>query len=328
MKNLTILTIGALALAPCNVFSQGIYGVNSYVEGGTGIILKAWIAYRDTTVGESRTYVLVDWGDGTGLDTLHGGSLGSDARGSLCIFYGNHDYASYGTYTIEIFDSIRASGIHNMPPPADAGFCHKRTVVLNGYYNTSPGCGGWSSEREYVISMGTAGDSVDFGYTIVCLDLEGNPRDYELVPPACVDTSEYTYPPGMRMDNGIMTMAIPDSDYSYAFAMKVTEYMLDGVTYIGEGIFEFVVTFENVLSAIQNPSGQSSLAVYPNPSDGIVYFSSLDRTTRIRVCDANGREVEYHRMGNAIDLSHLAPGLYLVQIVSESFTETAKIILQ
>lgn len=74
-------------------------------------------------------------------------------------------------------------------------------------------------------------------------------------------------------------------------------------------------------------------AIYPNLSDGIVYFRCPDSTTdcKVSVYDAAGNQVydkEDLRDGDQIDLSFCAKGLYLVRLLIDSKTRTEKIILK
>lgn len=66
----------------------------------------------------------------------------------------------------------------------------------------------------------------------------------------------------------------------------------------------------------------SGTSVYPNPTDGIVYFDSKEyQAGDIKIYNANGQllYVSYQDPVSTIDLSKYKPGMYLVEINAESF---------
>ncbi len=67
------------------------------------------------------------------------------------------------------------------------------------------------------------------------------------------------------------------------------------------------------------PQENSMVAMFPNPSSNFIKFNSDYDTLKISICDLNGRvvmETDYLK-DNAIDISHLATGVYAV-IIQES----------
>ena len=56
--------------------------------------------------------------------------------------------------------------------------------------------------------------------------------------------------------------------------------------------------------------------VYPNPTDGCVYISATT-SAQVSIYDANGQNV-MRGNGRCFDLSHLAPGLYLVEVIEST----------
>lgn len=339
MRKLFVLICMLVALGTCKVSAQEIYGINSYVDCyGTGILIKVYTGYRDTTYAASKSYLLMEWGDGTGIDTLFGGVAGITPRGAECVFSGIHEYASHGTYTIEVFDSIRDPGIDNIHPSALNDFCHERVMVLDSFHNSSPGCGTGRCDVEYLSSMGVFEDSlyVNVGF----YDDEGNPRLMELVPPACVDSSKYTFPPGVRFHNGEMAIAVPDSNYSYAFAVRITEFKLDGVTFLGEGIEEFVVTFDELLSITEKLNQQrSAISIYPNPGNGTVYLKGIEdgewdmENCSITVTNSIGQSIQHEAVETGtsqlqLDLTAQPSGIYIITLSDGANMWRGKVVRQ
>jgi len=73
----------------------------------------------------------------------------------------------------------------------------------------------------------------------------------------------------------------------------------------------------------------NSIRFYPNPTTGIITISLLENAS-VSVIDLSGKQVMTRNleMGDAtLDMSSLTKGLYLIQVVGESYTKTEKIIL-
>jgi hypothetical protein len=56
--------------------------------------------------------------------------------------------------------------------------------------------------------------------------------------------------------------------------------------------------------------------VYPNPTDGRISISTTT-SAQVSIYDANGQKV-MHGNGRCFDLGHLAPGLYLVEVIEST----------
>ncbi len=89
-----------------------------------------------------------------------------------------------------------------------------------------------------------------------------------------------------------------------------------------------------------NKSGlvsQTVLQLYPNPSTGLIqvsYFSESDGKIDLRIYDLMGRAVYVEnnnvRSGNSeiqLDLGHLAPGIYMVEIMAGTTKDTGRIVI-
>jgi len=68
---------------------------------------------------------------------------------------------------------------------------------------------------------------------------------------------------------------------------------------------------------------QINIILYPNPANDKIYLkmnNSLNNSAQIVICDATGKTVltqTYNGNETTIDISSLAPGIYLVQSVSD-----------
>ncbi len=101
----------------------------------------------------------------------------------------------------------------------------------------------------------------------------------------------------------------------------------------GDGIsFDFTVSFP---LALDQEEELNSLALFPNPSDGIVWLNSSFNLKRIIVQDALGKLVyEKNAFNNGnekaikLDLNHLKSGLYYINIQNNKESTTQKLILK
>lgn len=95
-------------------------------------------------------------------------------------------------------------------------------------------------------------------------------------------------------------------------------------------------TCNNLASKIAIPSDEEivdsdEIIIYPNPSDGNFYvgFDNLDTTYSIEIISFAGQKVfeKQNTTDAAIAVSHLAKGIYIVQIITDSKTIIKKIII-
>ncbi len=64
----------------------------------------------------------------------------------------------------------------------------------------------------------------------------------------------------------------------------------------------------------QMPAGNNEVAIFPNPTRGIVYIQSKESAINIRVFTVEGKLVMEYNDVKKIDITHLADGLYTIQI--------------
>ncbi len=80
-------------------------------------------------------------------------------------------------------------------------------------------------------------------------------------------------------------------------------------------------------------AGQNELTfdIYPNPAKNRIYVASNLQESQIQVYDITGKLVLKTQMQfgeNAIDISAMAPGVYLARILAEGKSQTKKLIIQ
>lgn len=94
-------------------------------------------------------------------------------------------------------------------------------------------------------------------------------------------------------------------------------------------------TCNNLSSKIVKPTEEiadsDEIIIYPNPSDGNFYvgFNNLDATYSIEISSFTGQKVfeKQNTTDAAIAVNHLAKGIYIVQIITDSKTIIKKIII-
>jgi hypothetical protein len=73
---------------------------------------------------------------------------------------------------------------------------------------------------------------------------------------------------------------------------------------------------------------RNEISVYPNPVSDVLYFDEADsEIEKIIFYDISGRKVLEQNQVNAIDVSHLEKGTYILKIVVEQGIQTKKIII-
>ena len=157
----------------------------------------------------------------------------------------------------------------------------------------------------------------------------------------------------VNLDTGVATMVGP-LDIDLEWAQDVTIDPADNTMYISGNLLEesFVYTVNlstghatllgtsnlaeyGGFSMPGNPLGvaqqtQESIALYPNPTTGNVVLSTPQGMDiqEVRLYDSTGKNMDIHTDFPTIDLSAMAPGIYLMQVVTENGTITKKIVKQ
>ena len=70
------------------------------------------------------------------------------------------------------------------------------------------------------------------------------------------------------------------------------------------------------------------IAVYPNPTNGIINISGVEKVDRIKVFSINGQLVNEAFNTNRIDLSSERSGLYMIEIQHDGKTSVNKLIVR
>ena len=143
------------------------------------------------------------------------------------------------------------------------------------------------------------------------------------------------YPNIMLVDS---TTSEPDSKGYITYRVKTNGSVIDGdqienTAYIFFDFNSAIVTNTTVTEVEVDDSGfdymdQSSVGVYPNPSNQEYYIVSDKSITAVRVFDQQGKLINYSFDFNQklVDLFDNSPGIYFMQIVLDNQTITKKLI--
>jgi len=111
-----------------------------------------------------------------------------------------------------------------------------------------------------------------------------------------------------------------------------------GQTHIGVppfGSYEVEVISAEGCSAISEPYiasvginylDNTSIKVYPNPTESIINIESEEEVIEIRIVDISGKSMSIEPSNNSIDLSSFKNGTYFLHITTENGTATLKIV--
>ena len=88
-------------------------------------------------------------------------------------------------------------------------------------------------------------------------------------------------------------------------------------------------SYSNVIAI--NPINSLSISIYPNPAKGMVSILSLVNNGRLNICNLLGKtiisQIITDRL-NKVNIEGLAPGIYIVNILSADSKITSKMIVQ
>jgi hypothetical protein len=101
------------------------------------------------------------------------------------------------------------------------------------------------------------------------------------------------------------------------------------------GAYEYIESTLNINDLVDEISKANNIIPFPNPVSDELHLIHLDLESKIQIFDIVGRKYDVEVIPNPelqgvkIDLSHLDPGSYVVQIFSEKgMTKNFKIIKQ
>lgn len=85
----------------------------------------------------------------------------------------------------------------------------------------------------------------------------------------------------------------------------------------------------NITALAVSDVSKTQVKVYPNPVVDILNVEAASKVSTVQVFDLTGKVVSSHALSavkNQVDLSKLAPGVYVVNIQTENGTQSVKIV--
>lgn len=92
------------------------------------------------------------------------------------------------------------------------------------------------------------------------------------------------------------------------------------------GVVNAAAAVEAVAQASVGEVTEVALSVYPNPAADWAVVSCSEPIEQMRVMDLNGRLCNVNIDGQKVDVSHLIPGIYFIQIETISGVKTVKLV--
>jgi hypothetical protein len=95
---------------------------------------------------------------------------------------------------------------------------------------------------------------------------------------------------------------------------------------------DVICVFDPKMVGIQQfrPGKVNDISVFPNPATDQIIIKSSKEITRVKVCNITGTEVysgNFNETPVEIPTSGLAPGVYLVEVVTKSGRYTRKVVV-
>jgi len=184
------------------------------------------ITHTKLSAPADRPELVLNWGDGSPLDTIRRTNIQDDTTRDLrrSEYVAFHDYPNLGVYTLSFDDQNRNAGVINVPNSVSVSFCVKTQLVIGAA--TGPNCSARFLNspiqdaclgQPWVHNPGAYdvdGDSLSFERA-VCLGLE------------CLPIAGYFFPgPNYTIDpvTGTITWNAPDTQGEYNIAFIVREW--------------------------------------------------------------------------------------------------------
>jgi hypothetical protein len=310
-------------------YSQDLKAGEIYIQNISGLTYKATAqVYQHSPTFIPRPFILLDWGDGSPLDTLQGGIDGCGNNNTLTNKYsGTHTYALSGNYNISCTDSFRIANLQNITNSSNEKLYLQHQLTINPIWgiNYSP-----SSLNCLVDTF----KCCSWVYNSGTFDPDGDSLAYSLVAP---NTTNYTMPPAsINSSSGDMTFN-PTTIGLYAFSMKIDEWrtVSNNLYLIGSTFREMLIVVDSsYLISVNEQSIQNNFfTIYPNPTNGI-FTIALNNTNNadIEIYSISGQLVLQQKLTqvvNTIDLTNYAIGMYLVKVTTkDNLTQLKKLVIE
>lgn len=287
--------------------------------------------------GTDRCEIIIHFGDGdtvlaprvNGISTLcpstaDGVLIGGCVSGTvkMSVYKATHDYSSTGFYTISMTDPNMSPGICNIPSSSTIPFFLQAELNISPFLapNNSP------VYMDFPIICDTVG--IIGYYNPSVIDSDGDSLYYELIPPTSSGSSLPSASTSFTIDNflGTVTWNTPTAACNYVFDLKISEYRnLSGFYYFIGSSMQEVWSEVFLYSGISENNQQISVAIFPNPSNGLINFrienASQDQKYQLIVSNSIGQNIKTIYFSNnsaVINENELSAGIYFYSLLTKT----------
>ncbi len=274
------------------------------------------------------SYVKINWGDGSPLDSLPYFISGCNQSGSeVLIFKGIHSFLANNVYTISIQNDFLVNGITNIPNSGTQKLTLKHILNTN-IYNSPP-------TFSFCLNDSVPCSANNFFYVSGFTETDGDSISYSIANHA--EFFGYEMPPvGINSISGILTFTASASG-RYNISVKIDEWRQSFINgpynIIGSTYRELFISVCNLVLGNNNQSINNSFILYPNPVINKLIISNpnfiLQQNNFIQITNTIGQTVYSNSLNsteNQIELGHLQNGVYFIKIINNQNQKTFKII--
>lgn len=308
-----------------NLFPQDLKAGEINVTHITGNQYKAAIVfYYETTTFSNRPSLLLNWGDGTVLDTIQWNSFTGGCGDSHTItknFVKIHSYSGDGNYLISCVDSFRVNNIYNI----NNSNVEKLWLQYNLIINSSFPSNNSSQSLNCLVDEWTGNSWI---YNSGAYDVDGDSLSYSVVSPQ--NLSNYSFPDN-TINNLSGDFALPPTAIgNYAICMKIEEWKRipnsSLRSYFGSSYRNILIDVSSLASVNEN-FNNNNFIIYPNPAQSQIRikFELLEtKNVSFEIRNVLGQMVKIieNRAFSTgknkieIDVSEFSKGIYFVQLQS------------
>ncbi len=275
--------------------------------------------YTQTSIGINHSTIFVNPGNGQTI-SVSGSSqnLAQDITEWHYMF--NYTYLGNGIYNIQISDSFRIAGIQNITNSSLESIYLQSPIIINPFL-------GWNSSPQFQDRQTDVfNNSGYFVHSASAYDPESDSLSYSLVP---ATSTSYSFPTGATINPVTGDFLMPFTPGIYAINIRVDEWR-SGVN-IGTTYREMILDSNTILGANYLNSRNSFFTISPNPVNDQIYIILCENISNAtyKIFNLEGQKLLHSdklSVKNNINISHLATGIYLLEISIGSKIQRQKFI--
>lgn len=292
--------------------------------------IEVWL-WRE---GPSKPYILFDWGDNTGLDTIElYGVHPLDTGIVVDSYYTFHEYDTTGVFILGFQDSFLVPGIKNITNSSTRILSHYDTVsfVTEQALNSSPR---FISQPAYF----SVRENGTLAHTIYVQDDDLLIDDYVAYwhPYPAEGYSEPLASNGFYVVESLMVWDRPIETGRYALGMNIRETRND--VFQTSTLRSMLIDVSEDFIVSSNEMGiQQLLALYPNPTsaNATLEYGGLSGQTHLQITNPQGQLLLQRVLNGTaqlqrktIDVSTWPAGIYWIELRNAQGQVTKKLVVE